>query len=139
MGEACSTNRNEAKYMNVLWRQLKARGHVSEAGGCGILHIGMKGAEWIHLAQTWDTWQAVMHTMMNSPVSKHSGHPLTSYAAISFSSRTPLNGIRMSAHCRDTGQATDESEFICRLGQTPCVLWTVKHPVQRYCRQTSQS
>jgi hypothetical protein len=60
-----------------------------------ILGIGMKGEDWIHLAQNREKWRNVVNTVLNHRVSKNSGRLLTSYAAASFSVTTLLQAVRM--------------------------------------------
>lgn len=51
--------------------------------------------DWIHLAQNREKWRHV-NTVLNLWVSKNSGRLLTSYAAVSFSSTTLLQAVRMT-------------------------------------------
>jgi len=52
--------------------------------------------EWINLAQNREMWRNVVNTVLNLRVSKNSGPLLPSYAAVSFSSTTILQAIRMT-------------------------------------------
>jgi hypothetical protein len=43
-----------------------------------LREIGFGVADWIHLAQDWDRWRALMNTLMNLRVPLNAGNFLTS-------------------------------------------------------------
>jgi hypothetical protein len=50
------------------------------------------GVEWIHLAQDWDTYHALVQTIMNLHILLNGGNFLPSRETTSFS-MTPFRGI----------------------------------------------
>jgi hypothetical protein len=56
--------------------------------------------DWIHLARNREEWPNVVNAVLNLRLSNNSGRLLTRYAAVSFSSTTLLQAVRM-ARLRD--------------------------------------
>ena len=52
--------------------------------------------DWIHLAQNREEWGNVVNTVLNLRLSKNSGRLLTSYAAVSFSTTTLPQAVRVT-------------------------------------------
>jgi hypothetical protein len=53
--------------------------------------IGLKGADWIHLAQDRDQWRILVNMVLNLRVLQKAGSFLTRLVTISFSRRTLLH------------------------------------------------
>jgi hypothetical protein len=61
-----------------------------------LREIGLKGVDWIHLAQDRDRWRAVVNTVMNLRVPQMADNFLTSWV------RTLFRGVSMLIHIVST-------------------------------------
>jgi hypothetical protein len=57
-----------------------------------LREVGMRGIDWIDLAQDRDRWRAVVNTVMNLEVPRNAGN-LSSFGCVSFSGRSLLHGV----------------------------------------------
>jgi len=57
------------------------------------MEIWREGVDYMHLAQDWDQWSALVNTVVNLLVPQKAGNVLTTCVTVSFSRRALLRVI----------------------------------------------
>jgi hypothetical protein len=59
----------------------------------GLREMGLRGKDWIYLAEDRDRWRAVVNAVMSIRLPQNSGNFLSSWGPVSFSGRSLIRGV----------------------------------------------